>query len=294
MDMIYWDHYYNAIIVANLAIVIALFATLRFSSGAISHVRASHELFTKDNPAFGISLAGAMAGITIMLSGTIYGSPENDILHSIVSVGVFGALGIFLMALTRIIFDKLTLPAVNLREQIISGNIAVALADAGNVIATAIILRAVMIWVEVTSVEGIIALFLGFGVAQLLLTSLTILKRKAFDIANKGNIVQDGLNSGNIAIGLRFAGIKIGSAFAIATAAKVVVYEVFGLSVILGGWFIAALMAILAWKILTLIAEKLIFFKVDVSKEIVEQKNTALGATQAVIYIAMGILIYSL
>lgn len=139
MDAIYWDHYYNDVILLNLLIVIALFTSLRLFSGTIAHINASDEIIKKDNPAFGISLAATTFALTIMLTGTIYGSPDIDSHYALMAVGGFGILGIILMAITRIIFDKLVLPQLSLRNEIVNGNLAVGIADAGNVLAAAII-----------------------------------------------------------------------------------------------------------------------------------------------------------
>ncbi|MBU0858550.1 MAG: hypothetical protein KJ667_01310, partial [Alphaproteobacteria bacterium] len=75
MDIIYWDHYYNPIILLNLLIVIGLFTALRLFSGTIAHIKASDELLKKDNPAFGISLAATTFAVAVVLAGTVYGSP---------------------------------------------------------------------------------------------------------------------------------------------------------------------------------------------------------------------------
>jgi uncharacterized membrane protein YjfL (UPF0719 family) len=294
MDMIYWDHYYNSILFLNLAIVIGLFTSLRLFFGVISQMNASDELLRKDNPAFGISLAGATFAVTIMLSGTIYGSPGSEALASVAVVGVFGITGIALLALTRVIFDKVALPAISLRDEIFNGNKAVAIADAGNLLAVAIIIRAVMIWVTVSSIEGIIALLGGYAVSQLILTSMTFLRMKVFGIINKGNLLQDELKKGNIALALRFAGRKIGTAFAIAMAAKIVVYEEYEVVPILLAWFLTSILIILIWEVLCFIAERIILFRVDADQEVIEQKNIAVGALQAVIYVSLGLLISSL
>ena len=294
MNMIYWDHYYNVILLLNLLIVVGLFTALRLFSGAIAHINASDELLRKDNPAFGISLAAATFGVTIMLSGTMYGSPENDALHSIISVGVFGVIGIGLMALTRLIFDRITLPHVHLRDEIVRGNMAVAIADAGNVLAAALIIRIVLIWVTASSLEGIIAILGGYAVSQFILTAMTLLRRKAFAIMHKGSDLQEELKKGNTALALRFAGQKIGAAFAIATAAEVVVYEQYDILPILGAWFAASVIVILLWKALSFVAGRIILFRVDVNQEVVGQRNIAVGALQAIIYISMGLLISAL
>lgn len=290
MDMIYWDHYYSMLLVYKLIIVIALFASLRLFSGAIAHINASEELLKKDNPAFGISLAGATFAVAIMLTGTIYSDPENGEFDPLVAVGVFGVIGICLMTVTRVIFDKITLPAIHLRQEITAGNIAVAIADAGNVIATAIILRAVMIWVPISSPSGIVALGCAFAASQALLTGMTILRVKMFGRVYQGGCLQEQLRHNNIALALRFAGNKIGTAFAIATAAQIVIYEDYDLPM-LGAWMIASILVIIIWKILYMVAEQLILFRVDTDDEVIAQKNIALGALQAAIAISLGFLI---
>lgn len=294
MDMIYWDHYYNLVLALNFCIVIGLFASLRYFSGVISHVSATDELLRKDNPAFGVSLAAAVFSITIMLSGTMYGTPEGTLMETVVAVGLFGVLGIFLMALTRIIFDEITLPKVALRDEITRGNMAAAFADAGNMIASAIIIRGIMIWVPATTFEGMLVVLGGFAISQILLTLMTLMKIKMFPKFFPGYDFEKEVDAGNTALALRFAGMKIGTAFAIMTAAQVVVYEEADMVRILSAWAIASVVAVVIWKFLCFVSERLILFKVNIKQEILEQKNSALGLLQGVIYIALGMLISSL
>lgn len=294
MEMIYWDHYYNAILLINLLIITGLFASLRLFSGTIAHIKASDELLKKDNPAFGISLAGATFAVTIMLSGTIYGSPEQDMVYAVQSVGLYGILGIALMALTRIIFNKVTLPGVKISEEIVAGNKAAAIADAGNVLAAAIIIRAAMVWVTAGTLEGVAALLVAYVVSQIVLTAMTVLTIRVFKAVNDGNCIQDELNRGNIALALRFAGRKIGTAFAIAAAAKIVVYEEYEIMPIFAAWLVASLIAIAVVKALTWVAERVILWKIDLNAEVIGQRNVALGALQAVIAISLGLLVSQL
>lgn len=291
MDAIYWDHYYDAVLIVNLLIVIGLFTCLRLFSGTIAHINASDELLKKDNPAFGISLAGAAFAVTIMLSGTLYGDPDGDLLDAVVTVGLFGVLGIMMMACTRIIFDKVTLPKVHLRDEIVKGNKAVALADAGNVIAAAIIVRAVMDWVTVYSFNGIMALIGAYLISQFVFTTITFLNIQTFRSFNKDSCIQEELKKGNVGMALRFAGQKIGCAFAIATAAHIVVYEEYNVTTILIAWFLASLVVLALWKITCFIAERIILFRVNTYQEVIQQKNVAVGALEAAIYIALAFLI---
>ena len=92
--------------------------------------------------------------VTILLSGTMYGIPYEDVMTSSTFLLAFGILGIILMSLTRLIFDRFALPKIVLRDEIKNGNIAVAIADTANVLAAAIIIRAIMIWVTDNSIDG--------------------------------------------------------------------------------------------------------------------------------------------
>ena len=221
----------------------------------------------------------------------MYGDPESTALEAVITVGLFGMLGIALMALTRMIFDKIALPGISLRDEIVNGNVAVAIADAGNVLASAIIIRAIMIWVPMNTVDGLIAILGSFAASQIILTAMTLLRIKIFDKINKDHNLQAHLKNRNTALALRFSGQKIGTAFAIATAARLIVYEEYEIGAILAVWFFASIAAVLIWKILSFFAQKIILFRVDTNSEVLEQKNIAVGALQAVIYISLGLLI---
>lgn len=294
MDWVYWDHSYNITLIMNLAVVIGLFTSIRLFSGTIAHVNASDELFKKDNPAFGISMAGVTFALTYMLTGAMYGSHDGSVLGSTIVIGVYGVAGIILMALTRWIFDKITLPDIYLRDEISKGNIAVAIADAGNVLAAAIIIRSLMIWVTDNSLEGLLALAVGYVVSQAILTGATYIRRKLFCYFHSGKSIQQELQNGNIALSLSFAGRKIGTAMAISIAANLLSYELYALTSLLIPWIAACLVLIVVLKILSFIAERVILFGINTTQEVLEEKNIAVGALRAVIYISMALMLAKL
>lgn len=294
MDLIYWDHYYNSVLLGNLLIVIGLFTSLRLFSGAISHMNASEELLRKDNPAFGISLGAATLGLTVVLTGTIYGAPDANLTEAVFSVLIFGLIGIVLLAVTRMIFGKLTLPNISLRGEIMNGNQAVAIADAGNILAASIVIRAVMLWVPDAGPEHLLILICGYAISQIILTATSYVNIKKFSTFHSGYNFQDELRSGNMALALRFAGKKIGTAFAIATAAQIVVYEEANMTGILAAWALASVFVLVIWEALCFLAERLILFRVRLDEEVLGQKNVALGLLQGVIFASLGLLIWSL
>lgn len=294
MDLVYWDHSYNSTLLVNLGIVIALFASIRLFSGAIAHIDSSDELLNKDNPAFGISLAGVIFAVTMLIGGTMYGDPREDLMESSAFLLAFGILGITLMAFTRVIFDKIALPDISLRDEIKKGNMAVAIADTGNVLATAIIISAIMIWVTDNSFEGLMALLMGYGISQFILTGATYLRRKIFSFIYTGRSIQEELKDGNVALAIAFAGRKIGTAFAISMAAQIVVYEIYDIKTIFLPWIAVCIAFILIVQVLSFIAEWVILFKVNTAAEILDDRNIAVGAIQAVIYASIAILISDL
>lgn len=294
MEFFYWDHSINDIVLVNLLIVIALFTCIRLFSGTIAHVNASTEILKKDNAAFGISIAGVTLAVAIMLSGALYGNFEGDLLTSAAYVVGFGVLGIALMALTRIIFDKITLPQISLRDEISKGNIAVAIADTSNVIAAAIIIRSLMMWVTDNAFHDVLTLLVAFAVSQVILTSTTYLRRRAFRIIHDGRRTQEELKSGNVAMALSFGGRKIATALAITIASNFDFFEVYDFKMIILPWIVIAVVAVIVLKIISYIAERIVLFNVATMREILDDKNIAVGAIQAAIYMAMGLLISGL
>ncbi|MBI2233500.1 MAG: hypothetical protein HYU57_00500 [Micavibrio aeruginosavorus] len=266
MEYIYWDHYYNAVLLVNLLVVVGIFTSLRLFSGTIAHINASDELLKKDNPAFGISLAGATLAITVMLSGTVYGSMDLDLFHSLINIVIYGLLGIMLMAVTRIIFNKVTLADVPIRDDIVQGN----------------------------KVEGFLALLIGYAISQVILTGATLINLRVFARFHPGSRIQDELKKGNMALALRVSGQKIGTAFALATAAQVVIYEEYDFAPMFLAWFAASIVAIVILKIICRVAERVILFRINLNDEVIRQQNIALGAFQAAIYVSLGYLLSTL
>lgn len=294
MELLYWDHTLNNVVLLNLLIVIVLFTCLRLFSGTIAHINASKEILTKDNPAFGITLAATTFSVAIMLSGAVYGHPSGDVLMSAAYVAGFGVLGIALMALTRIIFDKITLPDISLRDEIAKGNVAVAIADASNVLAAAIIIRSLMMWVTDNALHDVIALLVAYTISQVILTGATYLRRMFFRLRHQGHRTQNALKEGNVAMALSFGGHKIAAAFAITIASNFDFFEVYDFKLIVLPWIIISITAVIAITIIGYIAERIVLFNVASMREILDDKNVAVGALQAAIYIALGLLISGL
>lgn len=291
----YWDHSYNPTMLLSLAIIIVLFASLRLFSAAVSHVDSKFELTQKDNGAFGISLAGVVFAVTLVLTGVIPKSWTMELGEVALAVAVYGIIGIGLMVLTRVIFDRIAVPHLSMRDEIVKGNYAAAIIDAGNVIAAALVIRAVMAWTPTTNLEAVIDLLKLYIVSQLLLTAIAMVHVRLFTMHGVGDrTMQDEIHSGNTALALRMSGRRIGIAFAITAASNIMVYELYGVNSLLIEWVGVSLLVVLALTLLSWIATKIILWNMDVNDEVINQRNVALGAVQGAIYISLGILVSSL
>ena len=151
MDLINFsavDAYVYQIILINLVIAVGLLSGLRFVTGLVANVDSAEELATRDNYAFGLAMAAGIVALALMLTGAVSGEVGDTYLSEIVSVLSYGILGVVLIKVGRLIQDKFVLTGIQIQQQIKSGNLAAALVDAANTLATGLILRAVMLWVE--------------------------------------------------------------------------------------------------------------------------------------------------
>ena len=294
IGLMYIDWNYVPVMLLSLAIIIALFSSLRFFSGVVSHIDPDYELTKKDNTAYGISLAGVVFGVTLVLSGAIPSSWAMSFTDSIIAVGVYGVLGIVLMVLSRLIFDRIALPRISIRDEIVAGNNAAAIIDAGNVIASALVIRAVMRWIEINTLDGIGALLLVYCVSQVILTIVAILTARIFTWRSNGLSIQEEFRKRNTALALRFAGRRIGVAFAITAASQSMVYEIYEVYSLIFVWVILSCVMIALLAVLSWIASRLILFGVRVHHEVITERNLAIGAVQGTLYIALGILLAAL
>lgn len=291
LGFIHWDRASNLTLMLDFILAIGVFTCLRFFLGFISHVNTTRELAIKDNPAFGISLAGAVLAISIVLAGAIYGEPIFTLTDSVVAVGVYGVLGIVLMGITRLIFDRIALPKVSVRDEILKGNVAAAVLDAGNMVATAIIIYTVMIWVLENSIRGVMDIVSGFLVSQILLTAGMYARIKWFHRKHGAQTLDDQFKDGNVALALRFIGRRIGIAFAIAAASNLIVYDMYHSYVLLAYWAGISVMMMAVLTIVSWIAQRVILAGVDVDKEVIEEKNIAIAVVQSAVYISLGMLL---
>ncbi len=278
----------------DFVIVFAILLLVRFIYGVASGVDTMHELAVKDNFAVGISLAGATAGIAIMLTGVVSGGFAGNFGSEATEMVAYGALGLVLMWLTRLIFDRVALPALSVKQEISNGNTAVAVVDAGNVLATAIMVRAVLVWSDDALAPGLIAVIVGYVVSQIILTLSAYYRIWVFGKRNKDTRLHEAVGSGNLALALRFVGFQVGVALAVSAASDLAPYVTGGdpISQALV-WGVFSIGATVALVLLSLLAERCVLTGIDLAEEVDRQGNIGVALTEVSVYLAIGLLLMS-
>ena len=275
----------------GFVIVFAILLCVRALYGATVRVDATDELSGRDNFAFGIGLAGMTLGIGIMLSGVAEGDYAATLGEETGALAVYAAVGLALMWLTRLIFDRVSIPAFAVGAEIRGGNVPIAIVEAGNILATAIMVRAVIAWSEGALMAALVAVLCGYVVTQVILTLTTWYRVWLFARRNAGRRFQDAVQAGNTALALRFAGFQAGIALAVTAASRIVEYDPAGDPLVLAlAWGACSAVLAAALVVFSLLAERFVLRRIDVSEEVDRQENVGVALTEAAVYIAIGLL----
>lgn len=289
-DLTHTDPGIFNVLAIDLAIAVVLLTGLRFISGLIANVSTTEELSQKDNFAFGIELAGAIVALAIMLTGAIEGEEAPNLLYETGLMAAYGVLGLILIKIGRLLQDHLILRKFSIRQAIMNENIAAAIVNVGNVIAIAIMIRAVMIWVDSNTFDGLIAVIAGFVVSQIILTLVSALRMYRYNKNNAGKCLQEALEDGNKALAIRYFGNLVGVALAITAASNFVYYRPDQLLDVIIIWTVLSFIITVLMTLLSILARSIILFKINIIEEVDQQQNVGVACIEAAIFIAMGLL----
>ncbi|WP_111978248.1 DUF350 domain-containing protein [Algibacillus agarilyticus] len=296
---IFNEHFYISpelltLLAIDLVIAVLLLTAVRYLAGLWMGVNTRDELSQKDNYAFGISMAGSVAGVGIVLTGAITGETANSYITEAVGVLSYGVLGIALIKLGRFLHDKIALNEFDKNTQIKQENMAVAIVDAAATIATAIVIRAVLLWVEGLNMYTVIAVISGFVVAQALLVVVTRLRENLYAKYNQGDSLQEALKGGQVALALRHAGHLISTALAVKAASYFLVYEPTAIVTNLIGWFVISIAMALIMFLISRVAKAVLLMGINTAEEIDQQDNIGLAAIEMAVMISIALLLGAL
>ncbi|MBA6416296.1 DUF350 domain-containing protein [Colwellia sp. 6M3] len=278
----------------DITIAIILLGAMRFISGLSAKVNSTDELAKEDNFAFGISVAGSVAALGIVLTGAITGENADSYLMEIIGMASYGILGLILIKIGRIFHDRFALNHIDKNAEIKSRNIAVGIVDASGAIATAIVIRAVLLWVYGLDISTFTAIVAGFIVSQAMLVLVTRLKERQYAKNNQNHSMQSAFAEGHVALAIRYAGQAISTALAVTAASHFLTYSPDTLLVNLVGWLVFGMVMTLLVALLTSIAKRLVLMGINLVEEVDQQHNIGVASVEMAISISIALILTAL
>ena len=278
----------------DITIAILLLGTMRFLLGLTSQVNSTEELAHKDNFAFGVSVAGSILALGIVLTGAITGENAPSYVMEIIGMLAYGAYGLVLIKVGRIIQDKVALQHLNKSELIKEQNLTIGIIDAAGAIATAIIIRAVLLWVDGLNVATFIAITSGFLVAQAVLVLVTRIRERKYAKNNQDDSLQEALSDGQLALAIRYSGQVISTALAVTAASHFLVYSSETLVMNLIGWLVFGLVMTLLVALLTSIAKRIVLWGINLVEEVDQQHNIGVASIEMATSISIALILTAL
>ena len=277
----------------DMAVAILLLGGIRYTMGVLGKIDTTDELASKDNFAYGISMAGGVAAMGIALSGAITGELAGSYKIELIGMLAYGVAGLILIKAGRFIHDKFAIPSFDKQELILKRNIAVGLVDAASVIATAIVVRAAIIWVEGINVKTFIALTAAWIVSQVMLVIITRLFEWKYAKSN-GITFQTALVNEHVALAIRYSGYLISTAMSVTAASYFIAFNVDALWVGIAQWIVISGILMLALTILTTVAKFLVLWGINRREEVEDQQNIGIAAIEFATSFSIALLLMAL
>ncbi len=278
----------------DITIAIILLGAMRFLLGLTSQVNSTEELAHKDNFAFGVSVAGSILALGIVLTGAITGENAPSYLMEVIGMLAYGTYGLILIKIGRIIQDKVALQHLNKTELIKEKNLSIGIIDAAGAIATAIIIRAVLLWVDGLDISTFIAITSGFVVAQAVLILVTRIRESRYAKNNQEDCLQEALSEGQLALAIRYSGQVISTALAVTAASHFIIYSPATLVNNLLGWLVFGIIMTLLVSILTTLAKRIVLWGINLVEEVDQQHNIGVASIEMATSISIALILTAL
>lgn len=281
--------------VTDMVVAIFLLAMLRWISGRLvvqgkdKRGRSHH-----DNYAYGISVAGRLMALAVVLAGAVENSSKSDIQDSVITMLVYGAVGILLIKIGRYAHDKFVLHRLDKEYHIRDRNTSIAMVDASSSIATALIIQSVMTWVEGFDVNAFIAIFSGFLVSQTILLAMTRIYERRFRENNRSGSLQASLTKGQMALAVQHSGHLLGTALAVTGASHLLEYNPVGYVSNLTSWLILGLGLTFVLTVLVTISRRFILANIDLVQEIDQQHNVGVASIDLALSVGIAMILTGL
>jgi hypothetical protein len=283
-----------AYLAIDVSIAILLLGAMRFLSGISAKVNSTEELAKEDNFAFGISVAGSVLALGIVLTGAITGEAASSYSMEAIGMLAYGGYGLLLIKIGRVIQDKVALQHLDKNALIIEKNLTIGIIDAAGAIATAIIIRAVLLWVDGLDFSTFIAITSGFIVAQTVLVIVTRLREQQYAKNNQEDCLQEAFSNGQLALAIRYSGQVISTALAVTAASYFLTYSPETLVVNLLAWLVFGIVMTMIVALLTALAKRIVLWGINLVEEVDQQHNIGVASIEMATSIAIALILTAL
>jgi len=262
----------------DVSIALALLVVMKWVTGLMRKNSVTEELGIKDNFAFGISIAGGMLSLCIVLSSVVGRHIGQGYSEAAIGMVTFGIVGILLVKFGRFAHDKLVLNRVDTHAMISERSVSVALVDAASLVASAIVLKNIMVWVDGSDMNAIIAIVTGFSVVLTMLLVMTRILEVRYAKDNQNDSFQGALRKGQLALAIEHSGNLLGTAMIVSAAKNLLIYNPSGYVSNVTGWLVVSVALAIALHILVLINKKVILFGMNFRQEVDQQHNVGVAS----------------
>lgn len=278
-------------VVIDVVLALVLLLIIRWLSKSLTKLSVSDELGVKDNFAFGISVAGSMLSLCLVLSAVVGRHVDQGYDHAALGMIVFGAIGILLVKFGRFAHDKLILNNVDTQAQISDRGVSVALVDAASGVSSAIILRSIMGWVDGSDVNAIIAIVSGFLVVLTVNLVMTRIHEKLYAAKNQNQTMQSALKTGQLALAVQHVGNLLGTALVVSSASGLLAYSPVAYVSNVTGWLITSvLLSLLLW-VLVALSKRMVLNGINYQQEVDQQHNVGVAAVELTLSVGLALII---
>ena len=277
----------------DVAIALVLLMIMKWLTGAFRKYSVTEELGVKDNFAFGIGVAGGMLSLCLVLSSVVGRHVGQGYEQAAIGMVLFGIIGILLVKVGRFAHDKIVLDAVDTQHKVSDRNVSVALVDAASLVSSAIILRSIMVWVDGSDVNAMIAIVTGFLVVLTILLIMTRIYEMRYAMQNQNHSFQSALDTGQLALAVQHAGNLLGTAIVVSSAGALLSYSPEGYVSNVTGWLVTSvLLSLLLW-VLVAFSKRAVLNGINYQKEVDEQHNVGVAAVELTLSIGLAMIISS-
>lgn len=295
------DYFYNLtdpswmwnLVLFDMLCVFVMLLFFKQMVGIYSKINFNHELCEKDNPAYGIVVGFLFLSFFLIMSAASSGDTVVNYGKELMLMIGYGLSGVFMLLSSKFVFDNVSMREFHIKEQLSKRNKAVAIVDGGNALATALIVFAYMGWVKSTSLNAIMVVAYGWVLSQVSLSLYSYIKKKTYRSSNGETLVEN-IESGNIAVAVKFVGYRLSFAMTPLIALPHFVYDEDWAMLQATNIFFTSVILSIVYIIMTKVCMKLVFLKTNINDEINRQHNIGLAFVEAMVIMGITFMTYGM